>query len=348
MPHSRPSIQARDSSGRQVSLLNDDYPPSSPRSPVFLQQLPHPANREFAKQGRSNSYASIRSAPPSPSTPDLLRSHSYDSQATQDPISPITPTSILEFGRLPYPSVPPSHFAPPSYEHAEKAPTPYHDYAPNFQRPMITGRPSYSSDLSARDEGSTAPGNNGGNSLEKGTKRYPCRFRESHGCEKTFTTSGHASRHSKIHTAEKAVHCSFAGCHKKFTRADNMKQHLETHYKGRSRSAAQSSSKSTLTVAAGVKKSTATDRSSRSPSRLGKPENLKIDLRSQSQYSSDAYPVVIQGTHSGASTPVSPYSSMDMTRIQHALMSHQAAMGTEKVSAGLDVLALAVACQSQS
>ncbi|KAK2073651.1 hypothetical protein P8C59_007916 [Phyllachora maydis] len=70
-------------------------------------------------------------------------------------------------------------------------------------------------------------------------KRYPCRYRDSHGCEKTFTTSGHASRHSKIHTAEKAVHCTFAGCAKKFTRADNMKQHLETHYKDKSRMSAQ-------------------------------------------------------------------------------------------------------------
>jgi hypothetical protein len=68
-------------------------------------------------------------------------------------------------------------------------------------------------------------------SLEKGPKRYPCRFRESHGCDKTFTTSGHASRHSKIHTAEKAVRCTHPGCEKKFNRADNMKQHLETHYK---------------------------------------------------------------------------------------------------------------------
>jgi len=62
-------------------------------------------------------------------------------------------------------------------------------------------------------------------------RRHPCKYRHTHGCEKTFTTSGHASRHSKIHTAEKAVACSYPDCSKKFTRADNMKQHLETHYK---------------------------------------------------------------------------------------------------------------------
>jgi len=94
-------------------------------------------------------------------------------------------------------------------------------------------RPSSFSDgrsSSYDDDASTSPGS------EKPGRRYPCRFREAHGCEKTFTTSGHASRHSKIHTAEKAVPCSFPGCSKKFTRADNMKQHLDTHYKEKSRS----------------------------------------------------------------------------------------------------------------
>jgi hypothetical protein len=73
-------------------------------------------------------------------------------------------------------------------------------------------------------------------------KRFPCRFRDSLGCEKTFTTSGHASRHSKIHTAEKAVPCEFPGCPKKFTRSDNMKQHLDTHFKDKSRGGSGSGS----------------------------------------------------------------------------------------------------------
>ncbi|KAH8808375.1 hypothetical protein F5884DRAFT_857911 [Xylogone sp. PMI_703] len=347
MPNSRPSIQARDSSGRQVSLLNDDFPAPSPpsRSPIFIQRSPHTTGFEFVKQSRSNSYTPSQSGPPSPTTPDLLRSQSYDSQATQDPLSPLTPTSVFEFARLPY--IPPTtnHFAP-GYEHLEKSS--YSNDIPALQRPVTATRPRYS-DSRPYDDASTASGSSSG-PVEKGSKRYPCRFRESHGCEKTFTTSGHASRHSKIHTAEKAVHCSFAGCHKKFTRADNMKQHLETHYKGRSRSSSSqnSSSKSALTVAAGVKKSTASDRLSRSPSRIGKPENLKIDSRVQSQYASDSCPIVIQASHSGSTTPVSPYSSMDMTRIQHALMSHQVSLGSEKASAGLDVLALAVACQSRT
>ncbi|KAL5344769.1 transcriptional repressor [Pseudogymnoascus australis] len=64
-----------------------------------------------------------------------------------------------------------------------------------------------------------------------GSKRYHCRYASATGCEKTFTTSGHASRHSKIHTHEKGIQCAFANCPKEFTRTDNMKQHLETHFK---------------------------------------------------------------------------------------------------------------------
>jgi hypothetical protein len=95
--------------------------------------------------------------------------------------------------------------------------------------------------------------------MERGQKRYPCRFANEFNCDKTFTTSGHASRHSKIHTAEKAVGCSYEGCLKKFTRSDNMKQHLETHFKDKSRASIVSRPASrpgpqVLTKPAGIKK----------------------------------------------------------------------------------------------
>ena len=50
-----------------------------------------------------------------------------------------------------------------------------------------------------------------------------------------FTTSGHASRHAKIHRAEKEVVCVVEGCGKRFRRGDNMKQHAETHFRGKGR-----------------------------------------------------------------------------------------------------------------
>ncbi|CAN8098961.1 unnamed protein product [Discula destructiva] len=63
-------------------------------------------------------------------------------------------------------------------------------------------------------------------------KRYPCKHPT---CGKSYTTSGHASRHAKVHEGEKNIACSHPGCPKRFTRSDNMKQHLETHRKERTR-----------------------------------------------------------------------------------------------------------------
>lgn len=67
--------------------------------------------------------------------------------------------------------------------------------------------------------------------------KYPCPYAQSHNCQATFTTSGHAARHGKKHTGEKGVHCPI--CNKAFTRKDNMKQHERTH-KGHSASSSTS------------------------------------------------------------------------------------------------------------
>jgi len=65
----------------------------------------------------------------------------------------------------------------------------------------------------------------------KQKKRYPCKYAQKLNCDKTFTTSGHASRHSKIHLGVKNILCEYPGCTKKFTRNDNMKQHYKTHFR---------------------------------------------------------------------------------------------------------------------
>lgn len=59
-----------------------------------------------------------------------------------------------------------------------------------------------------------------------GKRRYPCPFP---GCDKTFSTSGHSSRHSRIHTGEKPYRCSYPGCNAQFSRYDNSLQHYRTH-----------------------------------------------------------------------------------------------------------------------
>lgn len=66
-------MHARDATGRQVSLLNDD-PYSSHQS---YHTAPH--------------YQSAGDQSPPPHTPELLRSDSYDSNASYDAFSPLTP-----------------------------------------------------------------------------------------------------------------------------------------------------------------------------------------------------------------------------------------------------------------
>jgi len=117
------------------------------------------------------------------------------------------------------------------YDSSVESRSRYDEYA-DFASPYGSARPLYSDSRAGSYDADSVTGMPTG---EKATKRYPCRFKDTHHCDKTFTTSGHASRHSKIHTAEKAVQCTFDGCNKKFTRADNMKQHLDTHYKDKPR-----------------------------------------------------------------------------------------------------------------
>ncbi|KAI1811153.1 hypothetical protein GGS20DRAFT_128736 [Poronia punctata] len=270
-------MQARDATGRQVSLLNDD---------IYASQ-PYPSPTHYASGGDQS---------PLMHTPELLRSDSYDSNASFDVYSPLTP-NLHDYPARPY----------------------YDDYMQDKQPPLK--RPAYITTHRAssyEDDSSNA-------SQEKPGKRYPCRYRESHGCEKTFTTSGHASRHSKIHTAEKAVQCTFPGCHKKFTRADNMKQHLETHFKDKSRSSSASKSKSSSASSTSKRSSV----SSKSSSTQGSRTSRDIQMWDVEEHCSDYTPLP------------SPGGAWDMRGLNGPLMGRPSAAQT---SSGLDALA-AIACQ---
>ncbi|KZT55085.1 hypothetical protein CALCODRAFT_416615, partial [Calocera cornea HHB12733] len=50
-------------------------------------------------------------------------------------------------------------------------------------------------------------------------RKYPCKV-----CERVFTTSGHLSRHMKVHTGERKYVCPFPGCDVKCNRSDNLLQ----------------------------------------------------------------------------------------------------------------------------
>ncbi|KAF4971152.1 hypothetical protein FZEAL_9906 [Fusarium zealandicum] len=281
--------------GRRVSLLNDD---SAPQKQQQQQQRPvsfHPSYVLPQSHSTTGSNAS------SPNTPELLRSDSYDSQMSNDPVSPLTPS--VDF----YPRQQTMYTIP-------------HDFTLDAKRPAYTDSArsdSYDAEMVSQPRSSPMP--------ERPGKRYPCRYRDTHGCEKTFTTSGHASRHSKIHTAEKAVQCTFAGCQKKFTRADNMKQHLETHYKDKVRSSA--SQRGHRTSLADARRNSSSGRPSAS--------RMASSRDSRSRHEADPYPIPTPSPSVGS-------GSWDAQGRNLTLLNRPV---TGRTPSGLDALAMAVACQ---
>ena len=220
-----------------------------------------------------------------------------------------------------------------------------------FKRPISRERnnstrsDSYEDDSSSNPSAASERSCSAGTSTGTGTgtgKRYPCRYHESHGCEKTFTTSGHASRHSKIHTAEKAVHCTYAGCQKKFTRADNMKQHLETHYKDKTRATAHrthSSAKSDRSSSSSTRRSSASGRAHRASSATARSTRDDDSMN----WEADQLPLPTPTGHTPLASPGAG-STWDIEGLQVPLMSRPLAARTPS---GLDTLALAIASQEE-
>lgn len=165
------------------------------------------------------------------STPELQYSASYESSPRSAPVTPPTPTEQYNYYHQRHPCDYQSYPYGSATQMAYPEPGPHQMHRRESSFSDATGPIRYSDDSAPA---ATAP--------ERAPKRYPCRYRDTHNCDKTFTTSGHASRHSKIHTAEKGVPCTHPGCTKKFTRADNMKQHLETHTKDKSKSRGKAAS----------------------------------------------------------------------------------------------------------
>lgn len=285
----------KSASGRTISLLQDTY------------EMPTPESRSSYSRQYSNFLENSQSS--YPNTPDLARSHSYDSQASghESPVTPsnsaypdplflnalqpehsafgprigakelpaklcngevhtaLPPISFFHrvagtmessrqglarrrsshpYGSMPgaaLPSTDPEDF---HYSHRRVAPTQpeptvhqsieHSDDAIYPEQPMADALRQASS-RKPRDEDEKAMTNNrkAPKTKDCSQKRYPCKDPS---CDRTFTTSGHASRHAKIHEGNKPISCTFAGCPKRFTRQDNMKQHLETHRREKTRS----------------------------------------------------------------------------------------------------------------
>lgn len=266
----------RNASGRTINLLNDfDEMPAADTRTTLTPYSPWSRSAQFTHRDSSV-----------PNTPDLMRSHSYDSQASGHE-SPATPCSAfheplwstLEASKaFPVPSG--NKNSPAHLYNGELRPqlppiSSFADFLAHFpdEDPACrTKRRSYPSNeqhaqhleenmdfhdwqdsdpsiVQQHQAVAQQPQDKKADSSKKGTKtknatqkRYPCKVPT---CERTFTTSGHASRHYKIHEGQKPIECTFEGCSKRFTRQDNMKQHLETHRK-KSRSSARQNSRPSL------------------------------------------------------------------------------------------------------
>ncbi|KAK6539696.1 transcriptional repressor [Orbilia ellipsospora] len=203
-------LAIRTSAGRRVSILCD--------------QQPRPSYRHSESYFSSSSYEH-RSPSPPPLSLDMRRpyrsdrSDSYSSIASaySEPRTPLTPDGmhLPALGKL------------------------LHNY-PEGYRPSMSSRSSSASSCSSsissqspvlstrcieeeEEEDEDGHLNQG---VKKSARKYTCQ------CGKSFTTSGHLARHTRIHTGEKNYECPQPGCGARFSRQDNCMQHYRTHQGG--------------------------------------------------------------------------------------------------------------------
>ncbi|KAJ4295748.1 transcriptional repressor [Collariella sp. IMI 366227] len=224
-------LTTRTASGRIVSLLNEDLAPPAFKSAPQAQDCPKDCP---IPPLRPHSWAPITPQ----ATPVVSHTAMFGPSSSEEPISPMLslgePVAQFHYPRGGYYYyAPESSSSGPSTASPSLEPiTPTESNAPSTPGSCLSSEPkkwkgkgkiTYEEEEEEDEEDDPM----------KAKKRYPCRFRERLNCMEMFTTSGHASRHARIHSGKKDVACTFPGCTKKFTRADNMKQHLQTHYRHR-------------------------------------------------------------------------------------------------------------------
>lgn len=229
-------MDGRNSTGRKVSLLNNDH-----SAVPLLQRLPSFGVAHFSlAHSRSPSCAS--STPSlSPQTPHLVRSESSESESRGLPPSPQTPhfsafnpvhhhqiASLYSLTSSSYSKMDDqgASMYPPIPEASGMLPYPMP--AATSQTPVYRASTSPISEVAHMSNASNATSSSA-NKPTSTTKKnqYPCPLAKQIGCTDFFTTSGHAARHAKKHTGKKDAFCP--ECNKAFTRKDNMEQHRRTH-----------------------------------------------------------------------------------------------------------------------
>lgn len=100
--------------------------------------------------------------------------------------------------------------------------------APDMESSQSATQVDKLSDRVVTDDGDEGEESGGARDESDDTgKRYQCLVP---GCSKSFTTSGHARRHSRTHLGHKLFICPHEGCGSTFTRRDNCRQHQRARH----------------------------------------------------------------------------------------------------------------------
>jgi uncharacterized Zn-finger protein len=212
------------SSGRRVSLLCDDKPcyttshfnsssPTPPPSPDYYHRPYAPFRAESVGSACSSSSLSTLSSQSlyTPRTPPNM---------CLPPLEKMLPAPESSFYRHSRKysinsecSSPRSVVALPNTVSA----------ASSVVDGSISPSATHASTASTPSSPKTSPNPTG---VKRSSRRYTCQ------CGKSFTTSGHLARHTRIHTGEKNYVCPEVGCAARFSRQDNCMQHYRTHQSG--------------------------------------------------------------------------------------------------------------------
>lgn len=208
------------SSGRRVSLLCED-------------------DNEYSS-GSSNS------APTPPLSPDLFKRRLHRAFSLESSVSSSSSVGSNSPRRMYSPPTPPNLNLPPL---DKLVPVHEHYFFPplsasrtnSFSTSPIVSPLSTSMDdnvittvsqassiatISNPPSPKSAPSPSANPVIKRSSRRYTCQ------CGKSFTTSGHLARHTRIHTGEKNYVCPEVNCGARFSRQDNCMQHYRTHQSG--------------------------------------------------------------------------------------------------------------------